>query len=70
MLTEGKKIRSVDIYYNPASYIEGFRFFDKDHSLIFDIGFTNLGYRCKNVQLEDDEVIFGVAAKLALHHGR
>jgi hypothetical protein len=56
------KIRSVTIYYYWNEYISGFRFFDKDGALLWEIGWIGLGK--ETVVLEENEVIVGVVAKL------
>jgi hypothetical protein len=59
-------IKSVDIYFfNFHECIFGFKFYDKEHKLIFKIGAFDLSYsRDTVVVLEDNEVIFRVVAKL------
>ena len=60
------RIKSVGIYYNEYGYdITGFKFFSKDKSLLWDIGHTTASsLKVETVELEDNEVIFGVVAKL------
>ena len=62
MLPKDKQIRSVDIHYSYGAY--GFQFFDRDHTLIFKIGFFAPHFDVKTVELTENEVIIGVAAKL------
>ncbi len=56
------KIRSVIIHYDIHS-IEGFKFFDKKGALLWKIG-NNFTKKWETVQLEQNEVIVGVVAKL------
>ncbi len=57
------KIRSITIHY--FNFIYGFSFFDKDKKLIGKHGFTTwLGLKKQTVLLTENEVIFGVKAKL------
>jgi hypothetical protein len=55
-------VRRVDIYYD-SEHIYGFKFFDKNKSLVWNIG--NLAWTLKvaNVVLEENETIVGVAAR-------
>ncbi len=66
MIPEGshKMIRLVRIHYYP-SVITGFSFFDKDDSLIWEIGNTE-SEDCvfDTVMIDENEVIVGVVAKL------
>jgi len=56
-----KRIRSVAIHRG-WRYIEGFSFFDKDRTLLWEIGWGD--YEKELVLLEENEVIVGVVAKL------
>ena len=58
------KIKTVQIYYN-SNCIFGFKFFAKDSTLLWKIGYTTAS-SCdvETVELEDNEVIIGVVAKL------
>ena len=62
--TGHKKIRSVEIYYTECVY--GFRFLDKDHKVIFRIGYTgsDFGVKVLAVPISSHEVIIGVVCKL------
>ncbi len=65
MMPDGgaNRIRSVDIHH--FGYIWGFSFFDKDHSLIWKIGFTtDSKISVETVALAENEVIVGVVCKL------
>ena len=65
MMPEGAhlNIRSVHIYYDGCVY--GFKFFNKHNSLLWEIGYTTDSYyKVETVELEDNEVIIGVKAKL------
>ena len=68
MMPEGAhlNIRSVHIYYYYGGGIGGFKFFNKDKSLLWDIGYTpsDSDLDVETVELEDNEVIIGVKAKL------
>jgi len=57
------RIKIVHVYY--GSFIVGFKFFDKDHSQIWDIGEVDQK-ECKvdEVVLNEKERIVGVSAKL------
>jgi hypothetical protein len=58
-----KRIRSVNIHFNPGYCITGFYFYDKDDALIWRIGHTD--YCClTRVLLGENEVIVGMVAKL------
>ncbi len=57
------KIRRVTINHN-ADWINGFLFFDKDGSLLWEIGYTDSDDEVETVLLEENEVIVGVVAKL------
>ncbi len=57
------KIRSVIINYHYLGHITGFKFFDKDGALLWEIGNTYTLFK-KTVQLEENEVIVGLVAKL------
>ncbi len=57
-----KRIRSVRIHHN--SYIGGFKFFDKEGALLWEIGKIDTGMKVKTVLLAENEVIVGVVAKL------
>ena len=65
MMPEGAhlNIRSVHIYYWDGA-IGGFKFFNKHNSLLWEIGFTPSHLKVETVELEDNEVIIGVKAKL------
>ncbi len=52
----------MDVYY--GFNIFGFKFFDKCHTLIFEIGKLASGMGAETVVLEDDERIVGVVAKM------
>ncbi len=56
------KSRSVTIHYSVI--IRGFSFFDKDGALLWKIGLTESWRNVETVQLEENEVIVGVVAKL------
>ena len=58
------KIRSVTIYHDEKG-INGFKFFDKDGALLWDVGYTTWSEKIKEtVVLGENEVIVGVSAKL------
>ena len=58
-------IRSVHIYYLDGYNIVGFKFYNKHNSLLWEIGFTTRSdLKVETVELEDNEVIIGVKAKL------
>ncbi len=57
-----KRTRSVSIHHWEC--IRGFSFFDKDGALLWKIGKTWLGWSKETVELAENEVIVGVAAKL------
>jgi hypothetical protein len=60
------KIRSVIIHYD--SFIYGFRFFDKDGALLWEIGRTYVSdLEKETVKLAENERIVGVVAKLFAH---
>jgi hypothetical protein len=63
MIPEGSlnKIRSVDIYFEPAMIV-AFHFFDKDGEYIWHIGYTRNDH-VETVKLAENEVIIGVIAK-------
>ena len=67
MMPEGAhlNIRSVHIYH--GSGICGFKFKNKHNSLLWEIGYTTWsGLNVETVELEDNEVIIGVKAKLCV----
>ena len=67
MMPEGAhlNIRSVHIYYFNGDHIGGFKFYNKHKSLLWEIGDTTDSYlKVETVELEDNEVIIGVKAKL------
>jgi hypothetical protein len=64
MLPVDVMIKSVDIYQATNDVIIGFKFFYKDHKLIFRIGCTGSLMKFETVVLADNEVIIGVVAKL------
>ena len=54
MMPEGAhlRIKTVDIYYYGGNYIHGFKFFDNQHSLLWDIGYTHPShYTAETVEL-------------------
>ena len=57
------RIRAVDIHYSDYS-IRGFSFFDKDGALLYKIGNTYPGFGKEKIQIEENERIVGVKAKL------
>ena len=66
MMPEGAhlNIRSVHIYYHGYG-ICGFKFYNKHNSLLWEIGDTTFSELIvETVELEDNEVIIGVKAKL------
>ncbi len=58
------KIRSVTIHHENFC-IAGFRFFDKDGALIWEIGYIEPWLKKETVVLAENEVIVGVVSKLA-----
>ena len=52
MMPEGAhlRIKTVDIYHC-GSYICGFKFFDNQHSLLWDIGYTPSSFTVETVEL-------------------
>ena len=66
MMPEGAhlNIRSVHIIYYTGSNIGGFKFYNKHNSLLWQIGYTPSHLKVETVELEDNEVIIGVKAKL------
>ena len=65
------KIRSVDIYHHKNIHIVGFRFFDKDHKLIFMVVNHEEYNRFakETVKLEENEVIIGFLCKIESQYG-
>ncbi len=58
------KIRSVRIHYY-LDHIGGFKFLDKEGTLLWKIGLTNTWYlKEETVEIEEHEVIIGLACKL------
>ncbi len=57
-------IRSVSIYYSTDA-ITGFRFFDKEGALFWEIGYTKSYLEMETVIIAKNEVIVGVVAKLS-----
>jgi len=55
-------VRRVDIYHD-SEHIYGFKFFDKNKSLVWNIGNLAWTMQVANVVLEENETIVGVAAK-------
>ena len=56
-------IRSVDIhFFNGVIY--GFRFFDKEKALVWQIGYIDSGWSVKTVVIAENDVVIGVVAKL------
>jgi hypothetical protein len=58
------RIRSINIHYYHGGHISGFSFFDKDGSLLWNIGRTDGWYKVETVRIAENEVIVGVVAKL------
>ncbi len=56
------KIRSVSIHYGWC--ISGFSFFDNNKKLLWKIGLTGSSLKVETVELEKNEGIVGVVAKL------
>lgn len=54
------RIKTVDVFFGGRIY--GFKFFDRNHDLIFEIGFTRAS-DMETIVLDDMEVIVGVVAK-------
>ena len=63
MMPSSKKVKTVEIFYC-TDCVDGFRFFDKDHSLIFEIGWISPWFTIKTVVIGENEAIIGVVAKL------
>ncbi len=63
MIPQDKKIKKVQIQHD-ASCIRGFKFFDKNQLLIFEIGEIKATNTVTEVVLEENEQIIGVAYKL------
>ncbi len=60
-----KRIKRVDINYHfHHDYFMGFIFYDKDQKYIWMMGVSPEEDPVKTVVLEENEVIFGVVAKL------
>ena len=66
MMPEGAhlNIRSVHIYYSGGYNITGFKFYNKHNSLLWEIGYIKSNFEVETVELENNEVIIGVKAKL------
>jgi hypothetical protein len=58
------KITSVRIHYHYPYNITGFKFLDKEGALLWKIGETHIPCRVETVLIGENEVIFGVVAKL------
>ena len=57
-----KRVKTVDVYYGLTIF--GLKFYDKYHSLIFEIGKIASGMGVETVALADDEMIVGIVAKI------
>ena len=57
------RIKTVFIFYVNRLFVCGFQFFDQQNQLIWEIGYTKTDKK-ETLVLEDNEVIFGVVAKL------
>ncbi len=57
-----KQTRKVEVYCNGTSYVWGFKFFDINNTLLFEVGNTN--NTMTPVLIAADEQIIGVKAKV------
>ena len=62
MMTEGRQIKSAQIFCNNVLNLEGFCFFDREGNVIFEIGKKT--ETVHKVVLKDNEQIIGIRAKL------
>ena len=61
-MPEGALARSVDLFGYKG--LTGFKFYDRNHTLIWKIGDTAVYLDKETVLLNENEVIIGVTAKL------
>ncbi len=61
-----KQTRKVEVYCYGTSYLEGFKFFDINNTLLFEVGITD--GTMTPVLIAADEQIIGVRAKLYLNY--
>ena len=57
-----KQTRKVEIYTNSSSFLYGFKFFDGNNTLLFEVG--NYSTLAATELIGADEQIIGVKAKL------
>ena len=60
-----KQTRKVEVYCYDTSNLEGFKFFDGNNTLLFEVG--NTGHTMTAVLIGADEQIIGIKAKLYVH---
>ena len=61
------RIKRLHIVYVKHLFVCGFQFFDYQNELMYEIGETRSDTK-ETVELEDNEVIIGVSAKLDYCH--
>ena len=59
-----KQTREVEVYCDGTYYVWGFKFFDGDNTLLFEVGETDSACAVEKVFIDFDEQIIGVKAKL------
>ena len=58
-----KKTKKVRIYCCGIANVCGFKFFDKNQSLLFEVGFTGELANSKEIVIEENQQIIGVVVK-------
>ncbi len=59
-----KQTRKVEVYCYGTIHLEGFKFFDINNTLLFEVGNSYSSYTMTPVLIAADEQIIGVRAKL------
>jgi hypothetical protein len=59
-----KWTRKVEVYCHNISFLLGFKFFDNNNTLLFEVGNTSATGTMTPVSIAADEQIIGVKAKL------
>ena len=62
-----KQTRKVEVYWS-KSYLQGFKFFDSNDTLIFEVG--KYSGTMTSVLIGADEQIIGVKAKVLTYNGK
>ncbi len=59
-----KQTRKVEVYCYGTTHLSGFKFFDINNTLLFEVGYTDASRTMTPVLIAADEQIIGVKAKL------